>query len=250
MALNIDDVVRMVKGLFRLARIVGSTDDTQTFPVQGIEYLGKNSDAVIWFPYGCHANLPSNVLAVIGQLNGDPEERYAFPSSPRERQDSALPNPLLEGEILWFNPASKAYIYMKADGSIDVSTPKNLTINVAGNALVDVEGNLTADIEGNTAIDTAGNLVAAVGGDLDVDVAGISTIDSTGKITVTGNTDFVGNVDITGKLTQTGDAEIALTGRLDVHATGGSKVTFKAAGHDSNGPSSGFDNMSVGGSTS
>lgn len=142
---DVDRLLRTLKGLFRLARIVSSGNDDKAFPNQQIEYLGKNCDATFWFPYGMHANLPPDVLAIAMSLNGNTETRYTFPSSPKERQNSAFPNPLEEGDILFFNPTSKAYVYFRADGDIIVNTPKDLTATVTGDANVNATGKITVD---------------------------------------------------------------------------------------------------------
>lgn len=131
--------------MLRLARIVASGSDDKSFPNQQIEYLGKNCDATIWFPYGMHANLPPDVLAIAISLNGNLETRYAFPSSPKERLESSLPNPLSKGDLLLFNPVSKAYVYFKADGSMVINTPKNLTATVASDTTITSTGKIIAD---------------------------------------------------------------------------------------------------------
>ncbi len=116
-----DRLFRTMKGLLRLARIVTSSSDNKDFPIQQIEYLGKNCDATVWMPYGMHANLPPDVLAIAMSLNGNLETRYAFPSSPKKRLEDPLPNPLSEGELLLYNPTTQAYVYFKADGSITMN---------------------------------------------------------------------------------------------------------------------------------
>ncbi len=139
---NVDKLLRTMKGLLRLARIVASSSDDKNFPVQQIEYLGRNCDATVWFPYGMHANLPPDVLAIAMSLNGNLETRYAFPSSPKERLESPLPNPLEEGDLLLFNPVSKAYVYFKADGDININSTGTISITAP-----DIE--LTGDVDIN-----------------------------------------------------------------------------------------------------
>lgn len=187
---NVDKLLRTLKGLLRLARIVSSGSDDKSFPIQQIEYLGKNCDATMWLPYGMHANLPPDVLAIAISLNGNTETRYAFPSSPDKRSESPLPNPLSEGDLLLFNPVSKAYVYFKADGTIKIDTSLDLDVAVAGN--------LTAVITGNA------NIVAT-------------------NIVLSGVTDINGTViDLTGKITGAADV-ISGTGKslsLHTHAQG------------------------------
>lgn len=169
---DLDRIIRNLKAMLKLARIVASSDDDKNFPIQQIEYLGKNCDGTMWFPYGMHANLPPDVLTIVLTLNGNSEERYILPSSPKERLESPLPSPLLEGELLLFNPVTKAFVFFKQDGSMIINTPKDLIATVAGDAdIIAVNIKLTGvtDING-TIIDLTGKITG-----------GADIISSTGK---------------------------------------------------------------------
>lgn len=153
---NVDKLLRTMKGLLRLARIVASSSNDKAFPVQQIEYLGRNCDATIWLPYGMHANLPPDVLAIAMSLNGNLETRYAFPSSPKERLESPLPNPLEEGDLLLFNPVSKAYVYLKADGDIDINSTGTISITAP-----DIKLTGDVDINGTVIRASDGRIISA-----------------------------------------------------------------------------------------
>jgi len=66
------------------------------------------------------------------------------------------------------------------DGSVSVTSPKNLTVAFDGNASVAVKGNLSATVDGNAS--------AVVKGTLDVKADGATTIESSSGITITAPT--------------------------------------------------------------
>ena len=68
----------MIKNILRWARITAPGADDKQFPAQQMEYLGKVADGVMLFPYGMHGNVPADVLALIGSVQGNPDNRVAI----------------------------------------------------------------------------------------------------------------------------------------------------------------------------
>lgn len=110
-------VLRRLRGLIRWAKTTLDMDDTGDFPVHQTTYMGKVGDAVAWFPYGFHANIPAEELALIFALQGNPEARVSLPGSPTKRIKVAT------GEVVVFHPSSGSKIHFKADGTIEITAP-------------------------------------------------------------------------------------------------------------------------------
>ena len=91
-----------LKQLLRWARISLAGDDVAQYPVQQTEYLGKTGYALMWFPYGFHANVPADTLTLLLSLQGNSESRVALPGSGPSRPRVA------EGEVVVFHPPRSA----------------------------------------------------------------------------------------------------------------------------------------------
>lgn len=150
--------MRAIKSLLRFARVTAIGKDDKDFPVQQVSYFGKVGDAVMWFPFGMTANVPLDFINVIMSMNSNPEERVAFPTSAKERLTPPLPSPLESGEVVMFNPLTRAYVFFRADGSIEIKSPADFDLTVAGNVNAAVEGNLIANVGGDASIDSEGTI--------------------------------------------------------------------------------------------
>jgi phage gp45-like len=90
--------------------------------VQQVSYRGRTANAMMWFAYGHHANLPVDVLAQLVATSGRPESRIAFPGSPLERPTGGDP-----GDVFWFHPQTGSRFHFKANGEVEATCGK-LTI--------------------------------------------------------------------------------------------------------------------------
>ncbi len=181
-------VVNMIKSLMRWAVVNSFSLDNKDFPIHQIEYMGKKADASAWYPYGYHANPGSETLSLLLAIGGNPENRIVMPGSPKERIDPLMPTPLAENEVILFHPPTKSYIHLKADGTIDIDSQKDVNIRVVGDMLADVEGDLTADVEGDITADAAGDANIIAGGDVDIDATANIELDGVNiTITASGN---------------------------------------------------------------
>ena len=70
-----------IKSLVRLCRTTLAAKDDKAFQTQQVEYFGKVGDAIPWFPYGIHANVPADKLCLMFNLHANNEARFTFPSS-------------------------------------------------------------------------------------------------------------------------------------------------------------------------
>lgn len=148
--------VRMIRNLLRWCRISRDGDDAGIFPIQQVAYLGKVGNAVTWFPYGFHANVPADELAVLFSMGGNPEARAVLPGSPRERPK------VVAGEVVVYHPTTGTEIHFRANGDLEIASTGDVTVT-ATNAKVTATA--TATVDGAT-VDLGGSggpAVARVG---------------------------------------------------------------------------------------
>jgi hypothetical protein len=55
----------LLSKLIRWCSVVRGGSDSAQFPMQQVGYLGKTADCVMLFPYGMHANVDGNSLALM-----------------------------------------------------------------------------------------------------------------------------------------------------------------------------------------
>lgn len=130
----------MIKRLIRWCRVSRDDDDSGSFPIQQVSYLGKVGDAFVLFPYGFHANVPTGELALLLNLQGNPEARVALPTSPLKRVKVAA------GEVVVFHPPSGSKIHFKADGTIEMTASN---VKVIGDLEVTGSTVLSATVTSN-----------------------------------------------------------------------------------------------------
>lgn len=124
----------LIKNLLRWANITKKGDESANYPIQQVSYLGKVADAIMVFPYGIHANVPADNIALMFAVQGNEENRAAVPITGQGR-------PILEaGEVAIFNKSASSVIVLKSDGSVEITAPGGVTVN----------GDLT--VSGNTAL--------------------------------------------------------------------------------------------------
>ena len=142
-----------IKRLIRWGKITLPGDNSGQFPVQQITYLNKAANAVMWFPYGFHANVPPERLALLFSVQGNAEARVAFPGSPEDRP-AAEPD-----EVIVFHPPSGSKIHFKTNGDIELVTTTKVKVDTplaefTGD--VEVTGSVTVtedlDVTGDTAL--------------------------------------------------------------------------------------------------
>lgn len=110
--------------MIRWARITKAGSDTEQFAAQQMEYLGKVADGLIVFPYGIHANVPADSLALMFAVQGNPDNRAAIAWTPKDRPK------LASGEVALYHPPTDAFIIWRKTGDLDIETGNNGTANL------------------------------------------------------------------------------------------------------------------------
>jgi len=157
------------KNVIRMSRITSPGADDKQFPTQQMEYLGKVADGITVFPYGFHANVTADVLALMFSVQGMPENRFAMPFNTKKRPKLAA------GEVAFFHPPTNSFIIGRANGDLDIETGNGGTGNVNINCR---QANITAS-ESVTLDTPETTLTGNVTIDQNLTVTGDTTLSST-----------------------------------------------------------------------
>lgn len=199
-----------LKDLIKRSRITKAGADDGDFNIQQVSYLGKTADCEVIFPYGMSANLPENAVLVMFNVNANEQNRAGIGGLASERKKN-----LESGEVAFFHPLTKSFIYFKNNGDIDIDTEQandgaaNInvtckTLNVTSSENI----NLTATEAINLMCDTA---ILTASTSVDVDSPVVTITASTSIDFDTPIATFTGNVDIDGNLTVTGSSTLSAT---------------------------------------
>lgn len=164
--------------LFQKIKQAFSSDpgnDSAPYPRGKCGYCGKTADFVKLYPYGLSANEPAGSFVLLINSQGQEAVKFGIPSAMKQR----LKN-LSQGEVALYNSETGVYVFLKADGTVEINA----------DTLIDGDLHVTGDvqIDGNTAI----------GGTLDV----------TGLTTLT-NVNITGVLNSSGSLSATGTSTMA-----------------------------------------
>ncbi len=148
-------MARVIARVVRWAVVEAPGNDTDPYPTQRMGFLGKIGTSQTWFPYGFSAHAPAGALALMFAVGGDSDAHVHLPGSPQSRPE------LKQGEVVMYHPASGAKVHFQEDGSIEVTSAIDVTIN--GGAAVNVNA-INIGLTGDVTI--TGN--AVVSGTMDV----------------------------------------------------------------------------------
>ena len=113
----------MIRKLIRWARITKAGTDTEQFATQQLEYMGKVGEGLMVFPYGIHANVPADALALMFSVGGNPENRAAIAWTPKDRPQ------LAEGEVAFYHPRlPDMIIKLQANGEMLIQSGVKINI--------------------------------------------------------------------------------------------------------------------------
>ena len=151
-----------------------SIDDAQAFQFAILQGMGITQKAQSITPYGICSNPPDNSLAITFNIQGIASNKVAFIDDPNNRKKG-----LLKGEIVLINYLTKAMVYVKEDGGIDIETPSGSkiqllpdgTITLTGDTTINGNLTVTGDISNNGDVISAGAVTATgtvTGGELAV----------------------------------------------------------------------------------
>lgn len=164
--------------------LAGGTSGGQ-YPKQRSTYMGRKINAVAVFPYGVHANVPPEQLALMFPCQG-----AQIPMDAAERPEMA------EGDVAVYHPQTGSYIIWREGGKLDVVASGAVEVVAAGDVDVTSQGDITAVATGNANIQAAAiNLMGAttvtgnltVGGTLTLGGQTVSVIPIGGATNVAGN---------------------------------------------------------------
>jgi hypothetical protein len=89
--------------------------------VQQIEYYGKPTDSVAWWPFGYHAQAENDKPAVMVTFQGG--DHVHLPGSPEERPTVA------DGENVVYHPSTPTTkIHFKANGDLDIESGTSVNV--------------------------------------------------------------------------------------------------------------------------
>lgn len=180
--------------MIRWARITKAGSDAEQFATQQMEYLGKVADGIIVFPYGIHANVPADSLALMFAVQDNPDNRAAIAWTPKKRPKLAA------GEVAFYHPPTDAFIIWRKTGDLDIETGNN------GTASINIKcKDITVDASGDANINCANSAVTATS---NADISCVnSTITATSKVTFdTPLGNFTGALVVDGLITGAGYA--------------------------------------------
>lgn len=120
-------------------------DDSQPYPRGECGYSGKIANYVRILPYGLSSLEPQGYFILLFNSQGQEAVKFGIPSAMKNR----LKN-LSQGEVAIYNSVTGHYVYIKADGSVEINTDTLIDgdLTVTGN--VQIDGNLNVD--GNTTV--------------------------------------------------------------------------------------------------
>ncbi len=209
-----------LKDLIKRATITkGGADDGQ-FNIQQVTYLGKVADCEVIFPYGMSANLPKDALLVMFNVNANEQNRAGIGTLPNERKKN-----LETGEVAFFHPFTKSFIYFRNSGDIDIDTSQATEFVVTDGDFAAAEFSTAFNVlaaENETGADiniTCNNLNVTAAKTVTVAATEnlVATCDVASMTAITSITfdtpiaTFTTNVQIDGDLTVTGSSSLSST---------------------------------------
>ena len=124
------NIVKLVKALV--------ASDGSIFQKIRCRFLGRDQDLKVLNIYGHCFNPPKNSFGVAFAASGYDSDVHVIIDKPESRFTQ-----LQEGEVKSGNYMTGAYVYFKADGSIDIMPKFGQVVNIIGD--VTVQGTVTAD---------------------------------------------------------------------------------------------------------
>lgn len=136
-----------------------STNASQ-FPVQQIEYMGKTTDCLVFFPYGQFARLPKEQFLLLFSIAGEENHRAAFGSGdPTDRPE------INQGEVVYFHPESQTKLTFKNGGELEIDSKSDLNITVNGDVNITANEDVNITANGDVNITPGGRVNLGSGGD-------------------------------------------------------------------------------------
>jgi len=175
---------------------VVSVDDTQNTRTGVVTGAGKTLQPTqIVSPYGLCSNPPPNSLGISLNLLGNASDNVTIVDHPNLRKKN-----LLSGEVAVVNYLTGSNIYIKTDGSIDITSASGATILMAADGSITITGTTTTNINATT----TANITAPA-----INLNGVVNVN--GALTATG---AIGATDLTTSTIASVNAHVHSAGTL------------------------------------
>lgn len=184
-------IINRIKQMIKQAVVSTLLSDDSPYPRSFANYSGKDTYYTRLSPYGLDTHPPRGAHVLLFSAQAQEANKFGIASDPINRF-----KPLAENEVVLYNTATQDYVYLKANGDIEIDSKADVTVNAVGDVNVTAGGDITAE---------AGAALTAKG-------ATTATIEAP-TITLTGN------VTINGTLSQTGGGLASMSGNLNVTGT-------------------------------
>ena len=165
-----------IRALARQAWKSLCNDDSSDYPNAQSTYSKKPTAHVRLSTYGICANAPKDSHVFLFQSKGQESIKFGIENDFLRRLKG-----LTEGEAALYNTLTKSFVLMKADGSVEVDSKKDIIATAEG----DVTVTATGDINATAATATVTAATVTINGNLVVNgtITGATAITSSGTVT-------------------------------------------------------------------
>lgn len=125
--------------------------DTKNYQSTQVVSMGAAFNVEVLSPYGISTNAPKDSLILLFNLNGQQDNIIGIPYHPKKRF-----NNLKQGEIAVGNYLTKAKIYFKENGDIEIESKNDLNIKTSGKTTIDSTGDITINSSGKIEMTSTG----------------------------------------------------------------------------------------------
>ena len=170
------DSLQKIRAIIKQAFKSLVNDDSSAYPNAQSTYSKKPTDHVRLSTYGICANAPNGSHVFLLQSEGKESIKFGIENDFLRRLKG-----LTEGEAALYNTLTESFVLMKADGSVEVDSKKDIIATAAGDVTITASGDINATA--STATVTASTVT--INGNLVVNgtITGPTAITSSGTIT-------------------------------------------------------------------
>jgi phage gp45-like len=160
-------IEQKLRNLVKIAQVTRPGADDGLDTVSQVEYMGKPTNAAVFYPYGVSANAPNTSSVLLLSIGGSSQNAIGIPFSTENRFRD-----LKSGEVKIGNFVTKANVFFSEDGSVTIEagldggdiTVKNQNGSILmekdghmrlenGSGYIDIGASGTIDMNGNATVD-------------------------------------------------------------------------------------------------
>lgn len=131
-------LITAIKNTIKRVVTTAPVKDTGDYPIVQVKYFNRTAFIELLMPYGISSSPPVGSLGSSLNVMGQEENRVGIISAGKRRFSN-----LKEGEVAVGNYVTRARIYFKENGDIDLFTPNNLTGVIEGSMTMSITGEVT-----------------------------------------------------------------------------------------------------------